>query len=293
MIDSVDTNLMHAHSLTTRLKRIARRLINRNGITAMRVLEPDNFGQHTLLELTIHFAGRDWFATVRDDTTDLDLIDMLLTDPSMYQLPKAVKPKVIFDIGANIGIASLYFAAVYPDAQIHCFEPLPQNIELLRRNVQCNHGNITVHPVGLSDVPGTFTYHLSGDPKSFGGGTFHRIGANTDNELQLPVTTVERALADAGVDLVDLFKIDTEGNEWPIFKAIPPSIRSNAQAYIGELHGLNDWDFCKLLSDTHDLDLDKRYNRNCHPFLAVRKDLTSANNQSATLPLENAPRQAA
>lgn len=275
-IDSVDTNLMLTQGLTAQLKRAARRVLRRDGVTAQRVVKADNPGSHTLLELSVRFAGRHWLVTVRDGTTDLDLIDMLLAQPGMYQLPASVDPKVIFDVGANIGIAALYFAAVYPEAQIHCFEPLPANIELLRRNAERNPGNIIIHPFGLSEESGTFTYHMSANRDTFGGGTFHRIGADTDVALKLPVSSVDSAIAHAGVEGVDVFKIDTEGAEWPILKAVPPEVRGHAQAFVGELHGLNDWDFCNLLCETHDIDLDKRYHRNCHPFLAVRKDLAAS-----------------
>ncbi len=268
---------MEISGLTPALRRTVRRLLGREGVIGLHVLDYDaNHPGLTLLDLSIRFAGREWTVTVRDQTTDLDLIDMLLTNDSAYRLPSSVEPRVIFDVGANIGIAALYFTAVYPNAEVHCFEPLPQNVDLLRRNVDRNSDLIAVHPVGLSDAPGTFTYHLSANSHTFGGGTFHRIGADTSESLELPVISVAQALRDAGVDHVDVFKIDTEGAEWPILKAVPPEVRRRAQAYVGELHGLHDWDLCNLLAETHDLDLDKRLNRNCHPFLAVRHDLAHA-----------------
>src|SRR6266481_9024844 len=36
-----------------------------------------------------------------------------------------IEPRIIYDIGANIGIASLYFAIRYPRARFYGFEPLP------------------------------------------------------------------------------------------------------------------------------------------------------------------------
>src|SRR5947207_1335456 len=45
-----------------------------------------------------------------------------------------ISPGVIYDIGANIGIASLYFGCAFPQARIIGFEPVPDNLEVCRLN---------------------------------------------------------------------------------------------------------------------------------------------------------------
>ena len=51
-----------------------------------------------------------------------------------YFFPEELKPKVIFDIGGNIGITSIYLASLFPDAVIYTFEPLKENFEILQKN---------------------------------------------------------------------------------------------------------------------------------------------------------------
>ena len=41
---------------------------------------------------------------------------------------------VVFDVGANIGLFTLFVNRICPTAQIYAFEPLPPNFELLRAN---------------------------------------------------------------------------------------------------------------------------------------------------------------
>ncbi|MBQ1074993.1 amino acid adenylation domain-containing protein [Micromonospora sp. C31] len=67
----------------------------------------------------------------------------------------------VFDVGANIGMFSLFVHAVCPDATIHAFEPVPSVVAALRRNVEEFGVPATVHPVGLSTAPGqvSFTYY--------------------------------------------------------------------------------------------------------------------------------------
>ncbi len=46
---------------------------------------------------------------------------------------------VLIDVGANIGISTLYFAKKYPFRGIICVEASPLNFEILRKNVKSNN----------------------------------------------------------------------------------------------------------------------------------------------------------
>lgn len=227
---------------------------------------------NTIAAVDVRFGGQTIRFHVREGTVDLDIVSMIVQRDSEYRLPAMIKPKLIFDVGANIGATAAYYACVYPEAQICCFEPLPENLHLLEANVKCFGGRVCVLPYGLYDQPGELTYHRSGDPRNFGGGGFVNF-AHDDAKQTLPLKTTAMAMDELGISSVDVFKIDTEGAELPVLRGIPEMIRRNAQAFIGELHGVNDWKFCDLLSESHALSLNKALNRGCHPILAVRKDL--------------------
>ena len=47
-----------------------------------------------------------------------------------HWVPDAVDPAVIVDVGANIGMASIYFADRFPSASIYAFEPMPEAVIL-------------------------------------------------------------------------------------------------------------------------------------------------------------------
>ncbi|MFR9778054.1 amino acid adenylation domain-containing protein [Micromonospora sp. MS34] len=67
----------------------------------------------------------------------------------------------VLDVGANIGMFSLFVHSVCPDATIHAFEPVPSVTDLLRRNVTEFGVPATVHGFGLSRAAGevSFTYY--------------------------------------------------------------------------------------------------------------------------------------
>ncbi len=76
---------------------------------------------------------------------------------------------VIFDIGANMGIASLYFAQQAKKLQIFTFEPVPAIFEVLKANMEKISESHTIknYNIGLSEVAGTteinFLPNSSGD----------------------------------------------------------------------------------------------------------------------------------
>ena len=258
-------------------QKVIERVLNTDntGRPRMKLLDSEPGVNHGMCEMRVRTMNTHVDLWVRTGTTDMDLLGLILGRESIYELPESVEPKVIFDIGANIGIASVYFAMRYPKATIYSFEPLPENQLLLKRNTEI-FANIHIMPFGLSDKAGTFTYCMSNNANSYGGGTFCNVGHDPERSIELPVKTAAAVIKDLGIEQVDVMKMDTEGSEFAILEGIPENIVTSAQAYIGELHGIGDWQFCEKLSKTHEVGVDKRFNARCFPFLAVRKDLANS-----------------
>ncbi|AMV36063.1 FkbM family methyltransferase [Planctomyces sp. SH-PL62] len=68
---------------------------------------------------------------------------------------------VVLDVGANLGLFSLFVAETLHDVTIHAFEPVPDIFACLRRNTSHLGSRIVARNVGLSDREGTaaFTYY--------------------------------------------------------------------------------------------------------------------------------------
>jgi hypothetical protein len=88
----------------------------------------------------------------------------LLFTPQMFEpvelsaLARALeaRPATFIDVGANVGLWSLYAASVAPHAKIVAIEPEPGNLERLRFNIGCNSDlKIEVIGAALLDAPGT------------------------------------------------------------------------------------------------------------------------------------------
>ena len=69
---------------------------------------------------------------------------------------------VFFDIGANVGVFSIYAAKRHPGISVYCFEPEYSNLHALKENVIHNGlmSRINIFSVGISDYGGLSTLFL-------------------------------------------------------------------------------------------------------------------------------------
>jgi FkbM family methyltransferase len=120
------------------------------------------------------------------------------------------------DIGANVGLYSLFVAARAGDrARILAIEPQPGILERLRFNLAANPAvKIEVLPVALSDRDGAAELVLDANDS---GGTHldkHNATRGADGRVvSVPCKTLAAVLAEAGITAVDALKIDVEGAE--------------------------------------------------------------------------------
>jgi FkbM family methyltransferase len=126
-----------------------------------------------------------------------------------YFFRATTESPTIFDCGANVGMATLYFKWLYPGAQIQAFEPDPSTFKLLERNVVQNRlTGIDIHNCALWDQNGTVDFFV--DPAIAGSPLMSTDRSRLKGEaIQVPA----RKLSDFIEGTVDLLKIDVEGAE--------------------------------------------------------------------------------
>jgi FkbM family methyltransferase len=139
------------------------------------------------------------------------------------------RPFVFIDIGANVGLFSLFVASHRDCAvRIIAVEPEPGNVDRLLFNVDANAPlPICIKPIALGSSAGRARVEL--DRRDRGGTTTHLLGgdaAGSDDSVScMPLTDV---LREEGVERIDALKIDTEGAEdtilIPFFRDAPVSL---------------------------------------------------------------------
>jgi FkbM family methyltransferase len=153
------------------------------------------------------------------------------------ELP-AMTPKVIYDLGANIGIASLYFSMHYPEARFYGFEPLPINQEVCALNYRNLRGS-QAFPWAIGARNETATFELStSDPR--GGrlkGSPPPMQGQLNERITVQVFSIPELVSTQKLEPPNFVKIDVEGAELEVLKGIGrhcPSI----QRMLVETHGL-------------------------------------------------------
>lgn len=164
-----------------------------------------------LVEVYLKAIGRN--VCIRNGTTDRDCLEKIFVHDE-YNLPFDLKPQLIVDAGANIGMATLYFAHRYPEAQVVAIEPALSNFEMLQRNCK-GLPNITLIQGALWHTNSALEIE---DP-TVAAWAFRVIERPTQSVGADVVTTITipRLLAQVGAKRIGLLKIDIEGAELQLF----------------------------------------------------------------------------
>jgi FkbM family methyltransferase len=162
-----------------------------------------------------------------------------------YRVP-AVDVTAVIDVGGHIGLSALLFAWMYPNAQVHVYEPYVENLELLRLNT-AGVANIHVHDFALSDFNGTA--EMEGHNRNTGGWSLGALSVDDGPTLPTIVNCMPDellALSERGTDFATtIIKLDCEGAEGPILKSmeargmLAPGVLFDRALLQGEWHGLH------------------------------------------------------
>jgi FkbM family methyltransferase len=142
-------------------------------------------------------------------------------------------PEVIFDLGANIGFATLFFARRHPRARIVAVEADPRTYSRLVRNVRTLSNVITLNRA-ISAQDGTATF-FSSSQNSISSSLTRTHPDDTTSEVH--ASTLQTLMKDVGVDHIDLLKMDIEGAEFDVLASSPLDKVSAIEAEIHLDHG--------------------------------------------------------
>jgi len=161
-------------------------------------------------------------------------------------IDKIPEGSVVWDIGANIGLYSVY-AAVIKKCKVYAFEPSVFNLELLARNIylnKCNNtnanssGRIVLCPIALSNHNGIDTLELT---TTEWGGALSTFGDNIDWKGELIKSKfsyscmglkVDDSISYLNLEAPDYLKIDVDGIEHLILQGALNTLKKLKSVYI-------------------------------------------------------------
>lgn len=126
------------------------------------------------------------------------------------------KGDTVLDIGANVGYYTILASKlVGPKGKVYAFEPDPDNLVLLNKNLELNGcKNVVVSPFALSDENGKD--FLVKDSVNPGESTLSL--RKKGKRIEIQKITLDAFLENEGIEEIDVAKIDVEGAEIGVLK---------------------------------------------------------------------------
>ena len=171
---------------------------------------------------------------VRHGTTDKGVVkEVFLLDHYQFALPHLKPGSVVVDIGAQIGVFSVYVSCRGPgNLTVHSFEPMKENYSLLRKNLDLNQlKNVTPHNAAVTAEPGKFRLYLSADNTGM-----HSLYGESDSFEEVEGVGFNELYDSLKIDRCDVLKLDCEGAEYDILRVARPEVLERTGAIIMEYH---------------------------------------------------------
>ena len=149
-----------------------------------------------------------------------------------WMIKRGKKNKILFDVGANMGVYSIFYAKKF-NSKVFAFEPSLRNLDLLTRNISLNNLNKKIivfsNPLNKEDkISEFYQFDLRGgnagatltlkilkeelkesDNKETKNSSFQTYGIGLNSLITKKI-----------LPLPDLIKIDVDGNEYEILKGL-------------------------------------------------------------------------
>jgi FkbM family methyltransferase len=127
--------------------------------------------------------------------------------------------ETIVDLGANIGLASRYFAEHFPNCKILAVEPNPSTYQVLVSNVArlVASGRCQTLQAAVWSSEKPLVGGAEDDPDHFSAFAVHETAAESA-ENSIAGLPMNKIIAHSGFERIDLLKVDIEGAEVELFK---------------------------------------------------------------------------
>jgi FkbM family methyltransferase len=156
------------------------------------------------------------------------------------------KGETMYDIGAHVGYFSVLCSVIVgSEGRVYSFEPVPMNLQFLRKHVRINNcNNIKVYDTCISDTIGEGYFD-----NTQGSATGH---LSSNGKLKVSVNTLDNLLAAGEIRPPDFIKINAEGAELAILQGSLKIIENYHPKFLITFHGEELKNNCIKILDRYD-----------------------------------------
>ncbi|KNB50868.1 FkbM family methyltransferase [Streptomyces caatingaensis] len=173
----------------------------------------------------------------------------------------------VFDVGANIGLATLFFHTECPGVRVHAFEPGPGPYAALQANVAAHGIDAVTTRCAVSDRSGTaelaYYPHFtamsglhpspeeeealvrsvmvnSGYPaEDIDAMVAEKWATGVPETVEVPVHTLSEVIAERNVSSIGLLKVDVQKSELEVFRGLSEDDWPKVRQCVAEVHDVD------------------------------------------------------
>ncbi len=123
---------------------------------------------------------------------------------------------VILDLGANIGVFTIYATTTASNVVVFAYEPLQDYYNLMQENLELNQRSQSVTCFNLAVAGDSTNRTLFVKGTDFFFPTLVGENSNNQESVEVKCTTLAHILETNNIDRVDILKMDCEGAEYEI-----------------------------------------------------------------------------
>lgn len=145
---------------------------------------------------------------------------------------------VVLDLGANVGIFSLYISNKNKTCKVYSYEASALNYNYLQKNITINNLNIFAYNYAVTAKDkGMVKLHIH--PRGSGGNTLYKEASKDSIKYCLiPQINLDKILKINNLNKIDLLKMDIEGSEYEVLFNTSDETFSKINKFVLEIHDI-------------------------------------------------------
>jgi len=196
-----------------------------------------------------------------ENSTDIHIFTEIWLE-RLYSIPnfEISSNDQIIDVGAHIGIFSIFASQLCKNGKVFSYEPAKPNFEILQENIsQNNINNIIAENKAGSNLKGKMKFYFSDDDFAA-----HSLYDKGDNWDEVETLSLKDIFDENNIKKCDFLKMDCEGAEYDMLMNLPEEYFRKISKICLEYHTINDSEF-----DIKDLEkklTDEKFNVTIEPM---------------------------